>query len=38
MSTNEVRSIQQQVIKRKEAQKQQGTVPEPSVGVLVMQM
>ncbi len=33
MSTNEVRSIQQQVIKRKEAQKQQGTVPEPSVGV-----
>lgn len=33
MSTNEVRSIQQQVIKRKEAQKQQGTVSEPSVGV-----
>ena len=33
MSTNEVRSIQQQVIKQKEAQKQQGAVPEPEVGV-----
>lgn len=33
MSTNEVRSVQQQVIKQKEAQKQQGTAPEPEIAV-----
>lgn len=33
MSTNEVRSVQQQVIKQKEAQKQQGAAPEPEIAV-----
>lgn len=33
MSTNEVRNIQQQIIKQKEAQKQQGAVQEPEIGV-----
>ncbi len=33
MSTNEVRTVQQQVIKQKDAQKQQGTAPEPEIGV-----